>query len=80
MPLRGEGEHLHESRAQQLLVVSLAVTLNKIRDSAFADATDEITSIRHEKAFHLGVFRDRGKIHQDCQTITQDMIERCKEY
>lgn len=70
---------MHESCAQRLLILLLAVTLDRIRDSAGADANEDIISILYGKSFDLDVFRDEVKSHQDCQTVTQDMIERCRE-
>lgn len=79
MTLSVEGKPLHESCAQRLLILLLAVTLDRIRDSAGADANEDIISILYGKSFDLDVFRDEVKSHQDCQTVTQDMIERCRE-
>lgn len=46
---------------KRLLVVSLTVKLDKIKDSTGGHATDDNTSILREKNFNLGVFRDKVK-------------------
>lgn len=74
-PLSGEGGNWHESRAQRQLVVSLSVTLARIRDSAGVYATDEIIMICHDKSLNVDVYKDKVESHQDCGTITQHMIE-----
>lgn len=76
---REDGDPFHDRCDQQLLVMSLAVTLDKIMDSDGAYATDEIISILYEQYFSLYVFRNKVKCHQYCLAITPNMIQRCKD-
>lgn len=80
VPLKGGGEPVHESRSQCFLELSVSVTSGKIRDSAAADATEEIIITLQPKLLNLGIFGNKIKIRQDFKTITKDMIGICKEY
>lgn len=72
--VRSKRQELHEKRSQQLIVRSLAVTLEKIMNRADVDVTTEIIQILHEKYFDLEVFRDDVRSPKDCQTITEGII------
>lgn len=52
--------------------------IGRSRDSTDAGATDKNISILYERYFNLDVLREEVKSHQDCQTITKDIIERLK--
>lgn len=78
MTLRGEEKPLNKRSAHRFLLMSLALPLDKIRDSTGADAMDEINeiiSILHEKYFNLAVLSNKVDSHEDCQRITKDVIE-----
>lgn len=76
MPFNGEGESLHETGDQSLVVLSLAVTLEEQRDGAGADATDAIIRIINEKSFILDSFKDNVKFINTVKKEHQDIIER----
>lgn len=47
----------HESCSERLLVVSLAVTLDKIRNKAGSEAIDEVIKILHQKKSNRDILR-----------------------
>lgn len=67
-----------ENSVERLLVVSLTVTLHKIRDRAGSAATDEFLSILHQENFNISVLKEVIKNSADCQVINQDVIDRFK--
>lgn len=62
LPLKMDGV----DSAQCLMEIALDVTLDKVRDSADLDATDETTGILHEKSFNLYASMAAVKSHQEC--------------
>lgn len=61
------------------MVVSLEVTLEKIRGRAVSTATDEVINFLHQDNFNLLVLKQMIKTSGDCQVITQDVIDQFKE-
>lgn len=71
-------EESHKIRVQRLLALSLAVALEKMKDSAGTAAIDEIVSILHRDDFSLPAFKQIVKSSNDCAIITQDLIDQHK--
>ena len=63
---------------QRLVVVSLAVSLEKMRGLSGNSATHEIIELLHNENFNLELFRTMVKSCSDCKRITADVIEQCK--
>jgi len=63
---------------QRLVVVSMAVSLEKVRGLAGNNATNEIIELLHNDNFNLEMFRTMVKSSCDCKRITKDVIEQCK--
>lgn len=68
-----------ENNVESMLVVSLAVTMEKTMGRAGSAATDEVIHLLHQENFNLSVFKQMIKASGDCQIITQDVIDQCKE-
>lgn len=62
----------------RLLVKSIAVMLDRIKDKADTLATDELTNLLYQERFKLSGCKEMVKISFDCQVITQEVVERCK--
>lgn len=60
----------------ELLVVSLAVTLDTIRDRDGSAATDEVMNLLHQENFNVLVVKKMIKTRGDCQVVTQDAIDQ----
>lgn len=69
---------LLEHSVERLLVVSLAVSLDKIRHRAGSAVTDEFINILHQENFNQAVFMEMIKKSGDCKAINEDVIGRCK--
>ena len=69
----------HENRVERLIVISLALTLDKIKYRAGAESATEIINILHHKNFNLDLFKDMVNGTEECAQISQDVIDRCKE-
>ena len=63
---------------QRLVVVSIAVSLEKMRGSGGTSATNELIDLLHNDNFNLELFRRMIKSSSDCRSITQGVIEQCK--
>ena len=63
---------------QRLVVVSLAVSLEKMRAVSGNSAPNEIIELLHNENFNLELFRTMVKSCSDCKKITADVIEQCK--
>lgn len=56
-----------EIDTESLLMVSLAVTLGKVRRRAGSAATDEFANLLHQQKFNLSVFKQRIKTSRDAK-------------
>ena len=65
--------------AKRMMVISIAVTLEKIHDVAGTEAVKELIGILQHDQFSLKMFRDAIKSRDDCKKITDDFIKQCKE-
>lgn len=63
---------------QRMVVISIAVTLEKMRGAMGSRATDELIELLHNDNFDLDMFRNMIKTCADCQLITANVIEQCK--
>ena len=67
------------SRVERLIVISLALTVYRIKYKAGVESATEIINILHHNNFVLDVFKDMVKSIDECANISQDVINRCKE-
>ena len=63
---------------QRMVVISIAVTLDKMRGEMGSRATDELIELLHSENFDLEMFKNMIKSWEDCQVITANVIEQCK--
>ena len=69
----------HDNRVERLIVISLALNLDKIKYRSGAESATEVINILHHKKFNLDLFKDMVKGTEECAQISQDVIDRCKE-
>lgn len=67
-----------EKRVAFLLIVGNNVTVDKNMDRAGSAITGEIINLPHREKLNLFVFKEMIKKSADCQAVTQDVIDRCK--
>lgn len=72
----GSGDSISGNSVERLLVVSLALKLEKIRDRAGSVVIDEVINLLNHKNFNLAVFKEMIKNSGHCQDITQDAIDQ----
>lgn len=61
---------------ENMLVVSLAVPLDKSRGRAGSAATDEAIELLHQGNFNVSVFKQMSKTSADFLVITQDVFDQ----
>lgn len=66
------------SRTERMMIVSLAVTLDKIRDKTGPEALNELIGILRNDQFSIPMFKQMINCSEDCQTITDDVIKQWK--
>ena len=66
------------SRTERMLIISLAVTLDKIRDKAGPEAVNELIAILRNDQFSIPMFKQMINCSEDCKTITDDVIKQWK--
>lgn len=71
---------VRENNVEHLLVVFLAVTLEKIFVTAGFAANDEVINLFQEEKFNRSGFKQMIKTSGGCQVISQDVIDRYKEW
>lgn len=64
---------------QKLLTVSLAFTLNTIRNTDERETVDELIKILHHEKFRVVVFRRFVKTSSFCEVITEIGINQKKD-
>jgi len=73
-------ENNRSSRMRKLLAVSLALSLEQIRQASGREAVDEVLKILHREEFSLRDFKDMVKSSQDCERVKDKFIEENKHY
>lgn len=68
-----------KERTEKLLAVSLSNTLKNVRDLIGDQTVKEILSIIHNDSFDIDVFKKMVRSVEDCSTISNEIIQTCKE-
>lgn len=76
---QGDAVAEKESLAERMLIISLAVTLEKIQNKTGPEAVDELNAILQYEQFSLQTFNKMIKGSDDCKTITDDFIKEWKQ-
>lgn len=63
---------LLNSRLKKLLPLSLAITIENIRDAGGENTVDALVSIFHRQQFSLAVFKGLVKWCHDCEVLLKD--------
>ena len=64
---------------ERMVVMSFAITLDKIRRRTGQSTSDEVIKLMHDKNFNLARFKDMVKTTPDCRDISESIFQRFKE-
>ena len=64
------------ARVERLLVVSVAITLEKLQDAGGAEVIEELIRVLHDEDFNIEMFRAMIRSREDCRVITEDVIKQ----
>ena len=59
-----------KEKMERMIVMSLAITLDKISRCAEQSTSDEAIKLKHDKNFNLATFKDMMKTTADCMVIS----------
>lgn len=73
-------ERIYNSHLQKLFAVYLVVTLEKSIATAIRVNVDEVIKIIHRREFRLAVLKILVKNSRNCEYITEEVINKKKEF
>ena len=80
----GEGISMDQNdrlkeRMERMILMSLAIKLDKISRRAGQSTSDEVITMMHDKNFNLATFKNMLKTTADCRDISESIIHHFKE-
>jgi hypothetical protein len=74
--ITGAGERKLADHRKRILILSLAVTLEKMQHLTGRTLVREVIELLHNENFDVTVFRDMIRTGEDCHALTEEVINK----